>query len=148
MYKQQEELYECSGEGLKYFPSIDLILDNIKFSLNGECLYKRIFEAKTYMSGKNKDNEWVIGVPFFEKYPVLFDYEKSTITVYSNTTFEKVTTVKQSNGLFSNYSWRYIVFGILMIIGLAMLIVFNARKEELIQKKKKEKSKDILLQDI
>lgn len=149
VYKQQEELYECSGEGLKYFPSIDLILDNIKFSLKGECLYKKIFEAKTYMIGKNTIDEWVIGVPFFEKYPVLFDYEKSTITVYGNTTFEAVPTVKQSNGLISNLSiYRYIIFGLLMIIGLAMLIIFYARKEELIQKVEKEKSKDILLQDI
>lgn len=148
-YKQQEELYECSGDCLQYFPNIELILDNIRFSLNGECLYKKVFEVKTYMIGINKEfDEWVIGVPFFEKYPVLFDYENSSMTFYSNTTFELSSTIQSNNSNINQRNYRYILFILLMVIGLLLLGMFNRSKEEFIKRMDKEQSKNILLQDI
>ena len=153
-FKQDNNVYECIGEHTKFFPNIDFIISNIKFPLNGENLYKKNFDVLTYQLSENLNgDEIIIGVPFFDKYPVLFDYENSLMTFYRNSSFQLIEEVKQSNMI----TWKVledVKFGIITVVllfGIAIIIGICHKKEEWIKKIKKEKeenNRDILLQDI
>lgn len=117
--------YECLYEYTYYFPHIKYIIDNFTFEIDYNLLHREIeYNNSTFRQFLIEENvlnpdKWSFGIPFFTKFPVLFDYEKQTLTLYydNNNTF-----VKWKNKL----KWIfYISISIIEIIGIINEIYFK-----------------------
>lgn len=80
--------YECKYEHTNYFPNISYTIDNFTFQIDYHLLYRVIeYDNNTFRQFLIEENvfepdKWAFGIPFFTKFPVLFDYEKETLTFY------------------------------------------------------------------
>ena len=83
--------YFCLYNYTEYFPSISFYFDNVEILMNKDDLYFVVNTSqgdvyKHYLIEENVDdsNTWVFANAFFKRRPMLFDYDKSTVTIYYN----------------------------------------------------------------
>ena len=123
----------------KDFP--DLIFYNFDFNRNFTLTKKELFAFNTknesdtnlyflIVSGIDKQNRWIFGIPFLKKYVLSFDYDKKRIGYYKNYGKEKEEDdggkeIKEKNNFFSSNVFKIIIIvlsaGIIFVLGM----IFN-----------------------
>ena len=113
--------YSCDCNYIRYIKGFDLIIDGHRFELNNEDLFTTFYrDCRFVIEHKTSyPNQWVLGAHFMRKYKILFDYEESTITFYTDKPLKK--------NYYSTIVSIYIFISITMLlISLIMCITKNA----------------------
>ena len=84
--------FQCQCAQLAYFPNLTFTLNGNKIELSMKELFDGFYGmcVSSFISGKEEEyDKWILGLPFFRKYIIYFDYENKDITFYSQFPFEK-----------------------------------------------------------
>ena len=84
--------FQCKCAQIFFFPNITFTLNGNKIELSMRELFDGFYGmcVSSFISGKDeKYDKWILGLPFFRKYIIYFDYENQDITFYSQIPFEK-----------------------------------------------------------
>lgn len=103
--------YSCDCNYIRYIKGLDFIIEGHRFELNNENLFSSFYrECRFVIEHKtNYPNQWVLGAHFMKKYKILFDYEESTITFYTDKPIKK--------------DYYTTIISIYMFISITMLLV-------------------------
>ncbi len=80
--------YECLYNKTENFPSFTFVFDNFSLPFEDRQLYRKVeYDNNTYKQFFIEENvieptKWQFGIPLFRQYPVLFDYDDSSITFF------------------------------------------------------------------
>lgn len=80
--------YECLYNKTDNFPSFTFVFDNFSLPFEDKQLYRKVeYDNNTYKQFLIEENiieptKWQFGIPLFRQYPVLFDYDNSSVTFY------------------------------------------------------------------
>ena len=122
--------------GIEKFGNISFIINDFNFMhtfiLDGKELFMKVkggylFLIRTFAFYTN--NKWVLGLPYFGKYPITLNLEKNLIGFDININKEDNKEDKPNNG--SNVSWILLgILGILFIAIIAFSIYFFVFKKK------------------
>ena len=87
-------IFECKSKYIENFPSVEFYFDNCKLIFNIKKIFQMyedtcIFKIKPQTNrGKQWDEKkWILGYSFFQDYITEFDYDRKTVTFYSDDAF-------------------------------------------------------------
>ena len=92
-----KDYYECDCGIANELPNFYFVIDNRIFTLRKkDILIRKRFNCKLVFRENNFDNtSWVFGTPFLSGYSFMFDYEKSSIDIFSD---EQILNIHNSIG--------------------------------------------------
>ena len=124
-YKFPELIFESKDLGKNFSLNINDLFSFNNFNKSDYNLYFLIF----FHNKKTTENKnWVLGIPFFKKYKMIFDYENKRIGYYLETKIYKLDNKKEtfiSNNLFT------ILFVIIFIV---IIFIFGMKFQKKIMK--------------
>lgn len=78
--------YSCDCNYISYVAGFDIIIDGHRFELKNEELFTTYYRDCRFVIEHKTSNpdQWVFGAHFIRQYNILFDYEDSSITFYTD----------------------------------------------------------------
>jgi hypothetical protein len=132
--ESQEKYFKCNSTMEKHIysmPSIYLIIGGYGFRLKPEDLFeKNGKEINCIIRFINEEDDlWILGIPFFREYKILFDYNRTRIgfkgedIMNYNDHYKKwiIDTEEKNAKLFYGYTHESIAFIIGTIIGICII---------------------------
>ena len=132
--ESQEKYFKCNSTMEKHIysmPSIYLIIGGYGFRLKPEDLFeKNGKEINCIIRFINEEDDlWILGIPFFREYKILFDYNRTRVgfkgedIMNYNEHYKKwiIDTEEKNAKLFYGYTHESIAFIIGTIIGICII---------------------------
>ena len=132
--ESQEKYFKCNSTMEKHIysmPSIYLIIGGYGFRLKPEDLFeKNGKEINCIIRFINEEDDlWILGIPFFREYKILFDYNRTRIGFKGENImnykehYDKwvIDTAEKNSKLFYGYTQETIAFIIGTIVGICII---------------------------
>lgn len=82
-FKQKEKFVICDCNIVNSFPDLIFIIEGVSYKMSKRDLFDFGLRCRFILSvGFEVNNIWVFGNSFIRKFPLLFDYQSKTVTVY------------------------------------------------------------------
>ena len=111
------EFIECYCSKIKNFPGISFLFENILFELDETDLFISFEKKCRFIVEKNeKDNKWIFGISFIQKYDIEFDYNSGNITFFTD------NEVSFVNGIYKEKKNKNFVISIIIVLEYSLFL--------------------------
>ena len=138
-------LFECECDVINNLNNISFIFDDYQYEFKAEELFEKYgggFCNSLIQSNHLRDNNFLFGTPFLNKYISNFDYQKKYIEFFSNETINKININKL-------FPWKmfvkYIIYFSLFVVIIGLLLSLLTLICKLIKKNNDNNSNKLLI---
>lgn len=112
------KVFECNCNIINALPKIHFIFDSKAYSFKASELFEESGPQCTFLIASNhiRDKNWLFGTVFLSKFISLYDYNKSTVTFYSNNEIETIDLDKL-------FPWKKLLRWSIYLIGIIIILI-------------------------
>lgn len=118
-----DDVIRCEDRVYDELPDFYFDFGEYSVTLDKKYLFHQMFKQMQlgmYIQ-KEGETDWIFGMPFFKSHHVLFDYEKNTITFYSNSTIIHWGDIKYYQKILFWYCIGMLICTIIVLIGVKVI---------------------------